>query len=419
MTLLRKRQHIIPIVLAMLPVVAGCGKSGPEDEPEGPSYPTDLPTIVISTVGYAPINSKDTYVKGYIQVLDPLKQCSSVEEYNGTLNIRGRGTTTWTAEKKSYRIKLDEAAELLGLDDNKDWYLLSEYYDKSLIRNQVGMELSRICGMDWTPAMQSVELYVNGAYLGVYTLSEAREISKKKVNIGTEDFYMELEENMDKPVCFWSDHLLPVTFYKPENPNSTQRDYVIRRFSDFEKVLYSDDFSDPADGYASMLDVDSAANYYIIEELSKNIDGNMRKSTFLTLGPERPIQFYHVWDFDRAFGNCYYMDQEYPGATNTYEGWFIRNQTLKHNEGWYERLFADPEFVKRLQTRWDELYPRLMKVDGFIYDLAESMDGAQQRNFERWDILNRSYDSYIQSLRTFYSQRLDWLNYAIHNPDIN
>lgn len=403
---------IITLAILGALLLPSCSKENPLLNND---YPTDLPVVLIHTVGKLPIDSKTEYIDGYIQFLDPLKQCSAMTLFKGPMKIRGRGTTSWTAEKKPYRFVLEDSVPLLGLPADKDWYLLAEYYDKTLLRNRVAMEMSRICGMKWTPEMVSVEVYLNEEYVGVYTLSEAREITDDKVNISPAygDCYMELEQNMDKPACFWTDHLLPVTFYDPQNPSSELKSSIKKQFNDFEKVLYSESFNDPVKGYSSLIDVESVINYYIIEELSKNIDGNLRKSTFITLGQNRKIDFYHVWDFDRAFGNCTYMNVEYPGATNTYEGWFIRNQTLKHNTGWYERFFSDPAFTEALKNRWIEVFPQLCEIPDYIDELAKTMDGPQQRNFKRWELLNRSYSSYIDSFTTFYKQRLEWLDKEI------
>ena len=293
--------------------------------------------------------------------------------------------------------------------------------DKSLLRNQTAMEISRICGMTWTPAMISVEVYLNNEYLGIYTFCENKEVAKNRVDIDLDkgDVYLELEQFMDNPVCFWTTHRLPVMFSDPEEPSNELKENIIQRFRDFENVLYSENFADPETGYAPMIDVESVINYYIIQELTKNIDGNLRKSTFITLGPDSPLKFYHVWDFDRALGNCYYFPSEYPGTTNDYTGWFIKDQTLEHNEGWFARFFKDPAFVSGLQQKWAEVYPQLRNVPSDFIDVkARELDKAQQRNFQKWQILGtETYRDKVLKMRDFYMKRLEWLNSEIPKLD--
>ena len=132
------------------------------------------------------------------------------------LNIRWRGHSTLTCEKKSYRIKLDEKASLLGINSDRDWYLIANHPDKTLMRNMVAMRISQICGMSWTPKMLPVELWLNGDFKGNYMLSEHKEVNDNKVKIHpagpkdnegealTGDYYFEIESDMDQPAGFWT-----------------------------------------------------------------------------------------------------------------------------------------------------------------------------------------------------------------------
>lgn len=54
--------------------------------------------------------------------------------------ISGRGNTAWDAIKKSYTIKLEDAADILGMGMAKTWILNANYYDGAYIRNQIGFE---------------------------------------------------------------------------------------------------------------------------------------------------------------------------------------------------------------------------------------------------------------------------------------
>lgn len=86
--------------------------------------------------------------------------------FTGTGGTRGRGNSTWNMDKKPYRIKLDEKATLLGMSNDKDWALLANHTDKTLLRNITAFELSRIVGMKWTPGSLSIDLYMNDQYQG-------------------------------------------------------------------------------------------------------------------------------------------------------------------------------------------------------------------------------------------------------------
>ena len=381
-----------------------------------------IPTVHITTEGGKAIDSKDNYVNATFRFEDPSRFYTDEESLELTGRIKGRGNTTWGMPKRPYRIKLDEKAHVFSRWGNKDWILLANYSDKTLLRNIMAMEISRICGMSWTPMMLSVEVYVNGQYQGVYAFSDHKEIAGHRVNIevATETdleggYYLELEEAMDEPVCFKTVWDTPVMFHEPEYPTEAQQKYVREWFNGFEHALERVQ-GEHDDAYRSYIDVPSFINYYIIQEITKNPDGNVRKSTYLTKEKGKPLEMYHVWDFDITLGNCDYTNFEKP------EGWQMRYVK------WYNQMFFDPAFKKAVVDRWNELYPTLLtQVPAFLDRQHALMAGAESRNFDRWQILGvkvwpnyyyfPTYEEEYAFLKEFYEARLAWLNDRINAAD--
>jgi len=386
------------------------------------------PTVRITTQGYVPINSKDNYVSATMILEDYGHVYWDQDRCVSEMKIRGRGNSTWFRfPKKPYRIKLVDKLGIFGLPKNKDWDLLANYSDKSLLRNATAMEISRICSMSWTPSSLNVDVYLNNDYIGSYDLVEHKEVAKNKVNIDTanDSFYLEIEAQKDNPVCFDTGMKIPVMFSDPENPTPEQKEYIINYFKEFENSLVSPDFADPLNGYAKYIDVESFINHYIVQELTKNIDADLFKSLFLTKEKDGKLKFYHVWDFDLALGNCDYFGG-HPGMNTSYTGWYIRNYTQEGpNTGWYYCLFKDPAFEAKVKARWNELYPRLCQVPSFIETQYARISGSAGRNFVRWDILGRDvwpnvcylgdYRLEVDYLKDFYANRLHWMNREIAN----
>ena len=381
-----------------------------------------IPTVHISTEGGKAIDSKEDYVKASFRFEDPSRFYSDEETVEVTGKIRGRGNSTWGMPKKPYRIKLDEKVDLFGSPGDKDWILLANYSDKTLLRNIMAMEISRVCGMAWTPRMLSVDVYLNQEYIGVYTFCDHKEVAKDRVNIEVAaetdiegGYYLEIEEAMDEPVCFKTVWDTPVMFHEPEYPTEAQLRYVREWFNGFEHALErvqgQHDYA-----YRSYIDIPSFINYYIIQEITKNPDGNVRKSTYLTKEKGKPLEMYHVWDFDITLGNCDYTNFEKP------EGWQMRYVK------WYNQLFFDPDIKKAVVDRWNELYPTLQtQVLAFLDRQYALMAGAESRNFDRWQILGvkvwpnyYAFPTYGQEyafLKEFYEARLAWLNERINRSD--
>lgn len=399
-----------------------------------------FPTILIDTKG-APILDKVNYVLGTVTFLDKDKLYSDVDSLSVTMGIRGRGQSTWNMPKKPYKVKLDKKKPVFGIAKEKDWALLANYSDKSCLRNVIAMKLSEIVGMSWTFTMRPANVILNGKPQGLYCLTEHKETGKDRVNITlvtpadnagdalTGGYYLELEQNDADPYDYTALYKAPLVFNEPERAELTheQRVYVRTYFKDFENALDNIDFADMEHGYRHYIDLDSFIGNYLVQEITKNIDGNLRKSTFLTKERLGKLKMYHVWDFDLALGNCNYLDKEYK-ATNDATGWFIKTQgRTERGDGksWYKTMFRDPAFVAALKAKWDAVKPALDELPDFIEDQADFIRAQADKNFNLWYEpekyvwpnvhLAKDFQDEVNYVVQFYRQRIAWLDQNIHS----
>lgn len=176
-----------------------------------------LPQVYVEVEGRQEYrdDEKETYKKITLKVMDPDNLYTSTTEFNAIGEMKGRGNSTWYGvPKKPYRIKLDEKSSLLSMSTDKNWALLANFYDKTLLRNLTAFEISKIVEMPWTPKSVSVDYYMNGTYRGVYTLTEHVRVSDERVNLNivsqndnsgdavTGDYFLELDFHYDEPYRF-------------------------------------------------------------------------------------------------------------------------------------------------------------------------------------------------------------------------
>lgn len=386
-----------------------------------------MPVVRITTDNGRSISSQTTYVSGSISFEDPAGRYTCIKSNGGRMKIRGRGKSSWGMPKKPYRIKLDEPARVFGMPVNRDWTLIASYSDKTLMRNQVAMYISELVGLSWSPKIRQCNVYLNGSYIGVYGLTEFKEVARSKVDIDPEkgDFYLEIESSTDGH-RYIDTRDMRVQFKDPSDPTTAEYNYIKNYLSTLEAAMASTNRGDPVKGYSAYMEVDSFINFFILQELSKNIDGNMRKSSFMVKHAEGKLELYHTWDFDLAFGNADYFSDWGYSATNGPEGWFVRDYGCNgYHYTWYYHLFKDPGFCSRLKARWNELYPALLKdIPAYIEDQYTLLNADAASNFKKWNILytyvwpnyfsSGSYRQHVDFMKNYYLTRLAWLNTEIN-----
>jgi hypothetical protein len=188
--------------------------------------------------------------------------------------------------------------------------------------------------------------------------------------------------------------------------------YIRDHINAFETALFGNDFADPVNGYASFIDVDSFIDWFLINEISKNVDSRNWSSIYFTHIPGEKIKMGPLWDFDLGFGNMDYGDPQFT------DGWHVRYHA------WINRLLDDPAFVSQVQDRFTNHYLAnkqyiLDKID----EQAERLKWSQQENFSKWQILGvyvwpnpivwDTYDEEVLYLKMWFEERMNWMQQNI------
>lgn len=209
----------------------------------------------VETENRQPIVSKEEYLKASFKLVDNVATRAAGDILNATGEIRGRGNTSWEREdipKKQFRIKLSEKLSLLGEPADKSWVLISNYLDKSMLRNKMAFHISSLSNLDYTPRSHFVELILNGHYWGTYQLCEKLKISKHRVNVGNDGFLLELDSGAERSgdPFVKTPHLpFPVCIKDPDVQTGDENYLYVQDFLNrIDSILYSGDFKNPDTG---------------------------------------------------------------------------------------------------------------------------------------------------------------------------
>ena len=384
--------------------------------------------------------------------------------YEGIIGIEIRGESSQFFDKKSYGFETwdsqynDLDVALIGFPEEEDWILYGPFSDKSLIRNKLIYELSNRMGR-YTTKTEFVELTINYEYKGLYIFMEKLKRDKNRIDISkleNTDIDEELisggyiikidksdmEDGSYTDYNSFQSHFdvfgnengdIRINFNyeypKPGEIHANQKNYIKNYFYEFESSLASNNFKDPINGFRKYIDEDSFIDFFILNELSNNVDG-YRLSTYLQKDRNEKLVIGPIWDFNLSFGNADYCGGE------RYDVW-----CFKFNERclgdfwnvpfWWNRLLEDEKFVDKLKGRWNQLRSNTLSDNNILtlieeqYSFLNNETDIINRNFNKWKIfgiyiwpnsfIGNNYYEEIDFLKNWIKERTKWLDESINN----
>ena len=416
--------------------------------------------------------SKENKETGYLVFVGPDGQV----QYDGELtHIKCRGNSSMTFLKRNYQIKLKEGASLMGMGKCRKWILTGNYRDKSLMRNQIVYDTAQYMEMPYTPEHISAELYINNEYLGLYLFSEKVMIDDDRVDI--RDLEAEMEEMNDKsldsykrvgkpkgkgnykayaipnePEDISGGYLVEFESYpvrynqeasayetkkenvlvvkSPEYATESQMKYVSSKLQAFENAIFSSDGVDAATGlhYSDIVDFESLVKKYLIEEFSKNYDGNSSSMYFYKPDDSVSDKFFAgpVWDYDSTFGS-YAGEHNAKNVLSGSQFWIsLQNSEKKF---WWPALYKHAEFQQGVKAMWQERFSSAARIllgkekdeSGCLRSVDEYaalIKASADMDFTRWPRpanpssvakTGNTFEKNITYLKNFIAERYEFL----------
>ena len=397
-----------------------------------------LPVVMINTVENRIIFNKTDYIPASMKILDSRDNPVSMGLYEGNIEIRGRGNATFALPKKSYNFEIADKTQMLDMTAAREWTLMANYRDKTLMRSYTAYELSRDMGAAFAPKMRFVDFVLNDEYVGTYMLGERIKIDEGRLNLLkikadttvpnelTGGYILEVsstDKYSSSDIIFETKKLKWNTgnFFVIKQPGEKNLppeayEYIKNYVNEAEDALFGDDFKDPVNGYRAYIDAASVIDWYLINELYKQVNANFNEKVFMYKPRGEKLHVGPVWDFELGGGNISHSTCDAP------EGWYVRDAA------WITRMFEDEAFAKEFQDRWN--YVKRNYFDALfrrIDDTAELLERSQQMNFSKWSILGISvwpnaegassrntYKSEVDYLKDWLTSRIEWMDGEIN-----
>lgn len=344
--------------------------------------------------------------------------------YDGTLSqIKSRGNSTFTYEKKPYQIKLNKKTDLLGNGEKvKTWVLLASYVDATMIHDKLCKDLATDLNMAGSPDCQWVDLYYDGQYRGTYLLSEKLTISSTGIDItDLEGAYEDVNENYgdnvttvvdrnrfnneisyvsgltdpedisngyliemngtagDENCWFKSSAGYAFNIKSPENVTLAAATYVSEFYQEFEDAVYATDASgaytgiNPETGrsYDEYCDLNSLVQMYLLYVFSCNKDCFVR-STFFYLS-DGILHADTCWDGDLCFGTGW--EYTFSATSNVVSSRYLASA-----------LESIPSFRQAVADYYNSTFRdyALEYAQNRIYSYGEQLAASEAMNHQLW-----------------------------------
>ncbi len=379
------------------------------------------------------VESKTEYLDGLLTFEGHGHQ----EDFQMDVKIRGRGNSTWNFSKKPYRLKFVEKQRMLLPKKAKNFVLLANYIDGSMMRNFAAFKFGELIGMPWINHTQPVDVYFNEYYKGSYMLTEKVGFNNGSVNIkavdepnsimlefDTYDFSIDdLSGEISGPsdeIYFTSapynsdnNYVFPVTVKDPDAPVDPVEceTWVNEWKSDLDELMAAVDEKDSQRMY-DLCDIESLVRYIMVFNLTCNQEIDHPKSVYVYKTKGGKWNFGPCWDFDWAFGHSPTYTN-YDGA-GSWENPLLSigrsNDDLDGHAGYFFYVLCNtPEFKACFAEVWNEFLSSgkdkfWADFDAYIEALRPSaaLQGLSRSKYA-------DFDKNVSELRTWIQNRIDFI----------
>ena len=340
----------------------------------------------------------------------------------GIKKIKGRGNTSWDADKKGFNITYNDAVRFGTMQKCKKFSIISNFQDASLTRNRLLYDLADEIGVPYASDSRFAEFYVNGEYKGNYQVCEKVDVGKNTLMPDIDDeeyleyvagntvnfeFVCEIDAGPDEDdFTVKASNGNNLTMKAPELEVGDEGYTKVQRFI---KNKYDQMYNKLIKNDATVndyIDIESLAQVYLINELGKNWDAGAGSFFFVYKPDENGnYKFYAspVWDYDNSLGNAQGVEWDLKNlGINDYEeptGWFAKHKNGYRGPNFLKESIAkNTTLTKMIPTVWFEQFvpaienklngkglsdTELYSSDVYFNYLKKSAD----MNFIRWDII--------------------------------
>lgn len=409
------------------------------NEPVTPPAPTraqltNLPTIYLDA---ATINGE--WQSATLEVFDSEDKLHASTWKAMTTSVQYQGSGS--GEKDSYRFKFESKTQMLS-DKYKQWVLLANDDDPSMLNNALTKKLGDAIGMPWTPGCQFVDLYVNDTYMGTYQVTDRvkAEDGRSLVSGGNKDADWQVRFNDDTELSEdgTSDYVaasgVNVIYKNPDPKDLTAAQIATLRsdMTDYFTTVFASNSDGEFTGFTNNVDKTQLVNWYISQEILGVYKGFSSIEAYRSVTSTAADQLLHfgpLWDSEKAFGNtgsAPAIDMSDLSIVGSHKGLMIEYASFGKMKDLFNYLWTLDWFKTAVTTKWNELYTGSTEtglaqaLKSEAASLAETLAESQAKNLAKWPnsleynstshAKHADFNGAVASIATYIDQRFPYVD---------
>lgn len=373
---------------------------------------TGLPMVWLTTNNREDISVSDLVYEAKLKIVENARTRGAGDVIEANARLKAIGPLSWVSSKldgssqmgkNNYRFTINAAYSVLDDPMNTTWELLSNAKDATMLHTQTGFHLGKISNLHFTPHFHFADLMLNERYFGTYLLGESIDYTNNRTGVESNGFIVKIDASNGR-TYFKTDNLeQPVTIVSP-TVFSGDEDYqfISNYVRSAESALFGSNFTDASEGWQRYLDMDSFVDWYLINEIAKNLDGDFGAECYMNMKRDGKLRMGPLWKMERSFGY---------GDSST-------SDFVIKNVKWYNRLFQDPAFVAKVKERFTYFYNHKNDILKEIDADVSYLRNAIPENNNKWEVFSGSsaddvrkkYQKEVTTMKSWIEKRMDWLN---------
>ena len=373
---------------------------------------TGLPMVWLTTNNREDISVSDLVYEAKLKIVENARTRGAGDVIEANARLKAIGPLSWVSSKldgssqmgkNNYRFTINAAYSVLDDPMNTTWELLSNAKDSTMLHTQTGFHLGKISNLHFTPHFHFADLMLNERYFGTYLLGESIDYTNNRTGVESNGFIVKIDASNGR-TYFKTDNLeQPVTIVSP-TVFSGDEDYqfISNYVRSAESALFGSNFTDASEGWQRYLDMDSFVDWYLINEIAKNLDGDFGAECYMNMKRDGKLRMGPLWKMERSFGY---------GDSST-------SDFVIKNVKWYNRLFQDPAFVAKVKERFTYFYNHKNDILKEIDADVSYLRNAIPENNNKWEVFSGSsaddvrkkYQKEVTTMKSWIEKRMDWLN---------